>query len=141
MREIIVSSKRAGWMAVAALLIAAAVAPVQAGETPGSEASARLAPPPAGPCGQAAPAAGFWSRSAPAGLSLPDVDQSMGPPWFPRTCRCSCGYPCETNEDCGAGGTCTSGITCCEADPLGLDVTPLLVEPRELATEPERPSS
>jgi hypothetical protein len=30
-----------------------------------------------------------------------------------RTCRCSCGYPCTTNADCGPGGACTAGITCC----------------------------
>ncbi len=30
-----------------------------------------------------------------------------------RTCRCSCGQPCKTNADCGPGGACTPGITCC----------------------------
>ncbi|HZN02732.1 MAG TPA: hypothetical protein VFD06_03995 [Candidatus Polarisedimenticolia bacterium] len=30
-----------------------------------------------------------------------------------RTCRCSCGAPCRTNEDCGPGGICSAGITCC----------------------------
>ena len=30
-----------------------------------------------------------------------------------RTCRCSCGYPCKTDADCGPGGTCGAGITCC----------------------------
>ena len=30
-----------------------------------------------------------------------------------RTCRCSCGYPCKTNADCGPGGVCAPGITCC----------------------------
>ncbi len=30
-----------------------------------------------------------------------------------RTCRCSCGYPCKTNADCGPGGVCTAGISCC----------------------------
>jgi hypothetical protein len=30
-----------------------------------------------------------------------------------RTCRCSCGFPCKTNADCGPGGVCTAGITCC----------------------------
>lgn len=32
---------------------------------------------------------------------------------FFRTCRCSCGSPCKTNADCGPGGVCASGITCC----------------------------
>jgi hypothetical protein len=30
-----------------------------------------------------------------------------------RTCRCSCGFPCKTDADCGLGGRCTAGITCC----------------------------
>ena len=30
-----------------------------------------------------------------------------------RTCRCSCGQPCKTDADCGSGGRCTAGITCC----------------------------
>jgi len=30
-----------------------------------------------------------------------------------RTCRCSCGYPCKTDADCGPGGICSGGITCC----------------------------
>src|SRR5262249_50871863 len=29
-----------------------------------------------------------------------------------RTCRCSCGFPCTTNADCGPGGVCAAGITC-----------------------------
>lgn len=36
---------------------------------------------------------------------------------FGRTCRCSCGYPCKTNADCGPGGVCTNGITCCNRGP------------------------
>jgi hypothetical protein len=31
-----------------------------------------------------------------------------------RTCRCSCGFPCKTNADCGPGGVCAPGITCCD---------------------------
>lgn len=34
-----------------------------------------------------------------------------------RTCRCSCGYPCETDADCGPGGVCAIGITCCNRSP------------------------
>jgi len=37
-----------------------------------------------------------------------------------RTCRCSCGFPCKTDADCGPGGVCAPGITCCDnkrADP------------------------
>lgn len=32
---------------------------------------------------------------------------------FGRTCRCSCGYPCKKDADCGPGGICTGGISCC----------------------------
>ena len=39
---------------------------------------------------------------------------------FGRTCRCSCGYPCKTNADCGPGGVCTNGITCCSRGPQDL---------------------
>jgi len=30
-----------------------------------------------------------------------------------KTCKCSCGYPCKTDADCGPGGICATGITCC----------------------------
>jgi hypothetical protein len=40
---------------------------------------------------------------------------------FGRTCRCSCGFPCKTNADCGPGGVCAAGITCCNKDPRGSD--------------------
>jgi hypothetical protein len=30
-----------------------------------------------------------------------------------RTCRCSCGFPCKKDADCGPGGICSGGITCC----------------------------
>jgi len=45
--------------------------------------------------------------------------ESAKPEWLQearpriRTCRCSCGYPCRSDEDCGPGGRCTVGITCC----------------------------
>lgn len=41
------------------------------------------------------------------------------PPFKLRTCRCSCGFPCSTDADCGAGGLCTSGITCCAVPEAG----------------------
>jgi hypothetical protein len=31
-----------------------------------------------------------------------------------RTCRCSCGFPCKTDADCGPGGVCSGGISCCD---------------------------
>lgn len=31
-----------------------------------------------------------------------------------RTCRCSCGFPCRTDADCGGAiGSCRGGISCC----------------------------
>lgn len=30
-----------------------------------------------------------------------------------RTCRCSCGQPCKKDSDCGPGGICSGGVTCC----------------------------
>jgi len=31
-----------------------------------------------------------------------------------RTCRCSCGYPCKSDADCGGAiGSCRGGISCC----------------------------
>lgn len=34
-------------------------------------------------------------------------------PLVRRTCKCSCGQPCQTDADCGLGGVCRAGITCC----------------------------
>ena len=36
-----------------------------------------------------------------------------------RTCRCSCGFPCKTDADCGPGGVCSGGISCCDRTPQG----------------------
>jgi hypothetical protein len=33
-----------------------------------------------------------------------------------RTCRCSCGYPCNSDADCGPGGSCEEFISCCDRD-------------------------
>ena len=44
-----------------------------------------------------------------ASLSSPDGIDRGG-----RTCRCSCGYPCKTDADCGGAiGSCRGGISCC----------------------------
>ena len=44
------------------------------------------------------------TQDTPSGLSLV----------FGRTCRCSCGYPCKTDADCGGAiGSCRAGISCC----------------------------
>lgn len=42
-----------------------------------------------------------------------DSDLFQAKPQRRRTCRCSCGYPCQTNADCGPGGICSAGVTCC----------------------------
>ena len=39
---------------------------------------------------------------------------SAKPPGRPKTCRCSCGAPCQTDADCGGAlGSCRVGVTCC----------------------------
>ena len=48
-------------------------------------------------------------EATPAASPAPDL---MAKPQRPRTCRCSCGYPCQTSADCG-GGSCDPFITCC----------------------------
>ena len=55
-------------------------------------------------------------HSAVAMPSLPVLDALSALPDFMaagRTCRCSCGFPCKTDADCGPGGICRAGITCC----------------------------
>ncbi len=32
------------------------------------------------------------------------------------TCRCSCGYPCSTDAQCGPGGVCDPFISCCDRE-------------------------
>lgn len=36
------------------------------------------------------------------------------------TCRCSCGYPCATDADCG-GTSCDPFISCCDKSPRDKD--------------------
>jgi hypothetical protein len=63
---------------------------------------------------------GSWSHGADAEAGMcPLIEpETASAPWEARpsrfrTCRCSCGAPCQTNADCGPGGTCSAGITCC----------------------------
>lgn len=53
--------------------------------------------------------------SPPAELCPAASDQAETPVFMAvrRTCKCSCGYPCTTNADCGPGGICSAGISCC----------------------------
>ena len=70
-------------------------------------------------------------------LSLPGA--GVGINAFLRTCRCSCGYPCKTNADCGPGGVCMSGITCC-ATSSGNDATAKVFQDRENLSSRQTPS-
>lgn len=56
-----------------------------------------------------------------------------------RTCRCSCGFPCTTNADCGPGGVCAPGITCC-ATGSSSDVTTKVFKDRESLSSRQTPS-
>jgi hypothetical protein len=56
-------------------------------------------------------------------------------PPFLRTCRCSCGFPCTTDADCGPGGKCTAGITCCAAPDVGDGDAPSAPEVKGAASE------
>ena len=49
----------------------------------------------------------------PASLPGSPEPEFMASPVRARTCRCSCGHPCKTDADCGPGGSCRAGITCC----------------------------
>lgn len=50
---------------------------------------------------------------SPAMTSSEPTPEFMAVSFGRRTCRCSCGFPCQTNADCGPGGICSPGITCC----------------------------
>lgn len=39
-----------------------------------------------------------------------------------KTCRCSCGFPCNQDDDCGPGGSCDQFISCCERSPASQSV-------------------
>ena len=89
------------------VLLAGLSVPVHAGEAPAA------APPPApAGCGlgfDLAPAP-TQAGLCPATLTTSPVQESL---FGGRTCRCSCGFPCKKDADCGPGGICSGGITCC----------------------------
>jgi hypothetical protein len=69
-------------------------------------------------CAQPSPAPEAPLFQAPDGGSCSaDPTATAIPDWLRfggRTCRCSCGYPCKTDADCGGGiGSCRAGISCC----------------------------
>ena len=52
--------------------------------------------------------------AAPATVDLTTPDTLTDSLRGGRTCRCSCGYPCKTDADCGGAiGSCRGGISCC----------------------------
>jgi len=101
-----------GFSALAFLVaLALGAAPAFAEETAAPAAAPKAAAAQPG-CGQTLDLAAFFAAKAeisPAILPLnPAPDLKSG-----RTCRCSCGQPCKTDADCGPGGLCTGGISCC----------------------------
>jgi hypothetical protein len=101
-----------GYSALALVVaLAFCAAPARADETtaPAVAPTAAAAQP---GCGETLDLAAILSGKAeisPAVLPLnPAPELKAG-----RTCRCSCGQPCKRDEDCGPGGVCTGGITCC----------------------------
>ena len=99
-------SRKAILMLVFVLLAGLSV-PVHAEEAP----AAAPAPAPAG-CGLS-----FELPPAPAQAGLCPATTATSPVpellFGGRTCRCSCGFPCKKDADCGPGGICSGGITCC----------------------------
>src|SRR5262245_33475939 len=64
-------------------------------------------------------------------LSQPGTVAGIRPPSL-QTCVCSCGYPCTTNADCGPGGVCGKGITCCATSPRKDAANQVFLEREEL---------
>jgi hypothetical protein len=95
------------------LALALGAVPAFAEEAAVQAAASAVAAAPGQPdCGETLDLAAILSVKAeisPAVLSLnPAPELKAG-----RTCRCSCGQPCKKDEDCGPGGLCMGGITCC----------------------------
>jgi hypothetical protein len=101
-------------MAVLALAGAAQTSAETAAPAPPAPAVAAPAQPGCGTgleLNLAAPNQGETCPVAQPASAAPDF---LAPARFARrTCVCSCGYPCTTDADCGAGGRCGNGITCC----------------------------
>ena len=58
-----------------------------------------------------------------------------------RTCRCSCGFRCTTDADCGPGGRCTAGITCCASTPGTSSTGTLQGQGKEASSSNAHPES
>jgi len=103
---------------VLALLAVFGAGPVFAGAPdPTATPAVTAAPAPAQPgCEPALDLAATLSvqgELCPATAPEAATPEFMAKPSVRRTCKCSCGYPCTTNADCGPGGVCAPGITCC----------------------------
>jgi hypothetical protein len=87
-----------------------------ADKTPAATAATAQAIAPA-PCAQAQPdetSIVFEPLSGGSSKAEPSTIELLGTSHGGRTCRCSCGYPCKTDADCGgAVGSCHAGISCC----------------------------
>lgn len=108
-------SKRLFGLALFAVVLTAVLSatPAFAGEIPAAPAVAAAQPgcQPALDLGKALQSKGeTCSAIATPTTKAPEPEFLLGG----RTCRCSCGFPCTTDADCGGGvGSCRSGITCC----------------------------
>jgi hypothetical protein len=96
-----------------ALLAVVGAGPACAAEVAAPAATPVVATAPAQPgCGQMldlAAALSAQGQVCPAALPQNPAPELK----FGRTCRCSCGFPCKTDADCGPGGICAGGISCC----------------------------
>ena len=122
-------SRASIWILTLAVVAALSAAPAVAGEAPALETVQALTgtqAPVNADCGFnlelvlpgktsfcPAPQNAAVMPSLPALNGLPALPEFMAQPTRFRSCRCSCGAPCKTDADCGPGGSCTAGITCC----------------------------
>ena len=105
-----------------ALLLLAIGAPATSGAISGGQSTmpSSMAPPIPSPVDCAQAPTDFQVLVldlADGGVCRADSTEGTTPdrmPAFGRTCRCSCGYPCKTDADCGGAiGSCRGGISCC----------------------------
>jgi hypothetical protein len=116
------SKRTIAWVVSIAAVLAAATAPAAHAAAAGGGISDRAVEqaPPADQgtgCGQGLDLAAIGAAGVPAVTPAAPAEPLepvlLAPPLFKRTCRCSCGFPCKTDADCGPGGICGAGITCC----------------------------
>ena len=115
-------SKRTAPLFIA--LIALATVPVAAADEARTSVPQVADVLPPGDCGSTAPVdlaalvepteAPTCSVDSPADAAEPLVApvEQQGPP-NTGYCACGCGITCETDADCGEGGSCVKFITCC----------------------------